>query len=102
MAVLTPEGTMRGYKSEVADVSSPLQSVRQLLGTGHCVLFGLGPAGEDHLIVNKVSGEINRMRGDGTNYLQDLLVVPPNMVDDVMRRLNDKGDSPENPFGRQG
>ncbi len=97
MAVLTPEGTLRGCHSQVADISSNLQSVRQLFASKHCVLFGLGPTEDDHLIINKVSGEINRIREDGTNYLQDLLVVPPDEVGNVMDDLH-HGRSP---FGRQ-
>ena len=102
MAVLTPEGTLRGYTSEVADVSSDLQSVRQLLGAKHCVLFGLGPEGEDHLIVNKISGEVNRMRDDDTNYLQDLLIVPPEHLESVILQLGGQGTDPAAPFGRLG
>ena len=100
LPVITPEGTLRGYESEVADISADLSSVRQLLASSHCVLFGLGPVGDDHLIVNKISGEVNRMRDDGVNYLQDLLVVPPFMLDKVMKKYN--GEDPEPPFGRQG
>ncbi len=80
MAVMTPEGTLRGYSSQVADVSRPLLAVRQQLATGHAVCFGLGENGEDHLIINRLTGEINRMRDDGVNYLQDFLVVPPDAV----------------------
>ncbi len=98
MAVMTPEGTLRGYKTQVAQVSSPLQSVRHLLASQHCVLFGLGPEGADHLIINKISGEVNRMRDDGTNYLQDLLVVPPDEVGALMQMIE---DDPQG-FGRQG
>ena len=100
LAVITPEGALRGYQSEVANVSSPLQSVRTLLSNKHCVLFGLGPNEEEHLIINKVSGEVNRMRDDGTNYLQDLLVVLPEHLEDVVAQMN--GADPAPPFGRQG
>ena len=93
MAVLTPEGTLRGYESQVADVSSPLSSVRTLLHSKHCVLFGLGPNEDEHLIINKLTGEINRMRDDGTNYLQDLLVVPPDRVAEVQQAIA-QGASP--------
>ena len=91
---------MRGYRSEVADVNGPLQSVRQLLGARHCVLFGLGPDEQDHLIINKISGEVNRIRDDGINYLQDLLVIPPEFLEDVMKQANDPNNDPL--FGGQG
>ena len=86
MAVLTAEGTMRGYTSRCAEVTKSLQSVRALVNANHAVCFGLGD-GHDHLIINKVTGEINRMRDDGVNYLQDLIIVPPDHVDDVAQQL---------------
>ena len=78
MAVLTAEGTLRGYGSQCADVgeNKPLQAVRSLVRSKHAVCFGLGDEGDEHLIINKETGEINRMRDDGMNYLQDLLITP--------------------------
>ena len=98
LAVLTAEGTLRGFQSQVAEVSSPLEAVRQLLGSKHCVLFGLGENEEEHLIVNKITGEMNRLRDDGVNYLHDMLVVPPEEIENVQRCLANG----ESPFGRQG
>ena len=98
MAVLTTEGTLRGFKSQCAEVSEPLESVRQLLGAKHCVLFGLGEDEEEHLIINKITGEVNRMRDDGINYFHDLLVVPPDEVDRVQECI----ESGASPFGGQG
>ena len=96
MAVMTKEGTLRGFKAQVADVAGPLESVRQLLSNKHCVLFGLGEEGEQHLIVNKVSGEVNFMRDDGVNYLHDMLIVPPDEVENAQKALQQMS-----PFGRQ-
>ncbi len=87
MAVMTEEGTLRGYSSQCADVSKTLQSVRALNTSGHAVCFGLGPNGEDHLIINRVSGEINRMVDDGINYLQRLLVIPPDQIEAVQTEM---------------
>ncbi len=98
IAVLTSEGTLRGFHSQVAEVSSPLESVRQLLGSRHCVLFGLGENEEEHLIVNKITGEVNRLRDDGINYLHDMLVVPPNCVQEV----KDAIENGVSPFGGLG
>ena len=98
MAVLTAEGTLRGFRSQVAEVSEPLESVRQLLKSKHCVLFGLGENEDEHLIINKITGEVNRLRDDGINYLHDMLVVPPDQVDAVQQAI-DNGNSP---FGGQG
>ena len=95
MAVLTAEGTLRGFRTQMAEVTSPLESVRQLLGSKHCVLFGLGPNEEDHLIINKITGEINVMRDDGVNYIHDLIVVPPGEVERVQQTIASGGS----PFG---
>ncbi len=106
MAVLTQEGTLRGYQSQCADVSKSLQSVRACVHSAHAVCFGLGPNGEDHLIINRLTGEINRMEDDGVNYLQTLLIVPPDQVEAVQHHLyhaqyadapHDEEESPARP-----
>ncbi len=86
MAVFTAEGTLRGYSTRCADVSKPLQAVRALVASQHAVCFGLGD-GNDHLIINKVSGEINRMRDDGINYYQDMLIIPPDRVNEFIMTM---------------
>ena len=110
MVVLTVEGTLRGYSTRCADVTKSLQAVRALVKSNHAVCFGLGE-GEDHLIINKITGEINRMRDDGINYLQDLIIVPPEQVDQVASKLaamqlsygnNNDGNGMEQSFGWQG
>ena len=93
MVVLTPEGHLRGMAPACADVGDTLQSVRQLLGAKHCVLFGLGENEDEHLIINKLTGEVSRLRDDGVNYLQDLLIVPPDEILNVQRAI-DEGQSP--------
>ena len=87
IAVLTQEGTIRGYQSQCADVSKALNSVRAMVNAKNAVCFGLGPTGEDHLIVNRVTGEVNRMEDDGINYLQRLLIVPPDQINAVQEKL---------------
>ena len=67
MAVLTTAGTSRGYGSHCADVTKSLQAVRALVKSQRAVCFGLGD-GNDHLIINKITWEINLMRDDGANY----------------------------------
>ena len=86
MAVLTTEGTLRGYGSRCAEVTKALQSVRTLVASGHAVCFGLGD-GTEHVIVNKMTGETNAMRDDGVNYLQDLLIVPPEDIERVAAEI---------------
>ena len=88
MAVITQEGTLRGYTSQCANVSKPLSAVRALCKSRHAVLFGLGD-GDDHLIVNKETGEVNRMRDDGINYYQDLLIVPPDCLDELLKEMRE-------------
>ena len=110
MVVFTAEGTLRGYSSRCADVTKSLQAVRPLVASQHAVCFGLG-AGDERLIINKVTGEINAMRDDGVNYLQDLIIVPPEQFATVAAELAAIQQSfgvtigdPKNDasFGRQG
>ena len=77
LPVVTAEGTVRGVRAQVADVSKPLQAVRQLTRTGHLVVFGDGPGGEQHYVLNRVTGEMNMIRDDGINYIMGLYVMPP-------------------------
>ena len=110
MAVLTTEGTLNGYATRCADVTKSLQAVRALVATNHAVCFGLGE-GDEHLIINKQTGEVNKMRDDGINYLQDLIIVPPEQVDRVAGELaaiqaaqagGDSWGGTEQGFGRPG
>ena len=87
MAVLTAEGTVRGYSSQCADVAKTLQSVREMVSSKHAVCFGLGSEGDQHLIINKLTGEVNKMEDDGINYLQHLLVIPPDQIEAVQARV---------------
>ena len=84
--VMTVEGSYRGVRAQIADVSKALQSVRALVRTGHMVIFGDGePGNEQHYVLNKMTGETNMAIDDGINYLMRLFVVP----------------NPEAGFGRQ-
>ena len=77
LLVMTEEGTWRGLKAQVAEVSKALQSVRGLVKAGHLVVFGDGDDGSQHYILNKATGEVNNVADDGINYLMRLHVVPP-------------------------
>ena len=59
--------------------------MRALVDAQHAVCFGIGD-GHDHLTINKLTGEVNRMRDD-RNYLQDLIIVLPDQVDNVAQEL---------------
>ena len=107
IAVLTNEGTLRGYSSNCADVSygTPLRSVRALNTSVHAVCFGLGPEGKDHVILNRLTGEIYYMEDDGINYIQRLLVMPPDEVQsvhEVICSLNNMSAGANPGFHRQG
>ena len=75
LLVMTEEGTWRGLKAQVAEVSKALQSVRGLVKAGHLVVFGDGNDGCQHYVLNKTTGEINSVSDDGINYLMRLHVV---------------------------
>ena len=57
MPVVTAEGSCKGMRTQVVDVSKVLQSVRSLVRAGHVVVFGDGEDGSQKYIVNKVTGE---------------------------------------------
>lgn len=76
MPIMTNEGSMRGLKAQIANVTKPLQAVRSLIKTGHLVVFGDGD-GDEHYVLNKITGEKNAIRDDGVNYLMSMYVVPP-------------------------
>ena len=76
MPVLTAEGSRRGLRAQVADVSKPLQAVRALVKTGHAVVFGGGENGDENYVVNKLTGEVNWLRDDGLNYLMGMWIIP--------------------------
>ena len=77
MPVMTREGSMRGLRAQVADVSKALQSVRALVKAGHVVIFGDGEQGECHYVYNKFTGETNEVTDDGINYLMGMYIIPP-------------------------
>ena len=77
MPVMTREGSMRGLRAQVADVSKALQSVRALVKAGHMVIFGDGDEGQSHYVYNKFTGETNEVTDDGINYVMGMYIVPP-------------------------
>ena len=80
MPIMTAEGTTRGLRAQVADVSKPLQAVRSLIRTGHAVIFGGGENGDEHFVVNRITGEINEVKDDGVNYLMGMYVIPKSAI----------------------
>ena len=76
LPVMTREGTWRSLRAEVADISRPLQSVRSLVKTGHRVVFGGGDDGNFHYIENVMTGEVNAVGDDGSNYFMTYAIAP--------------------------
>ena len=93
-AVMTKEGTLRGYESQAANVSKCLNAVRSMVAGKSAVCFGLGPEGDQHLIINRLTGEVNAMEDDGINYIQRLWVVPENEIGKVQTALAISQDFP--------
>ena len=88
MAVMTTEGTLRGYKTQCAEVSQPINAVRTMVASQNAVCFGLGPEGNQHMIINRLTGEINMMEDDGQNYIQELWVVPLDQIGPVQAAMS--------------
>jgi hypothetical protein len=90
MAVITQEGSVRGYGSQCSEVGpgKALQSVRALGKSGHAVCFNVGPNGDENLIINRATGEVNQIHDDGLNYIQKLIIVPPAQVSALMEMVN--------------
>ena len=76
MAVVTNEGATLGLRAQVVDVSDTLQAARQLTRNGHAVVFGDGENGDQHYVVNRVTGEVNTIRDDCVNYSVGLHATP--------------------------
>ena len=62
------------------------------------------------MIINKTTGQTNHMRDDGINYLQDVLIVPPEDIERVAAELAavaacqnwNSGNAEDSSFGWQG
>ena len=72
-------------------ITKALQRVRALNATVHAVCFGLGPEGGEHVIVNRMTEAVNYMEDDWINYIQRLIVVPPNQIEAVQNAIQHLG-----------
>ena len=70
--VVTDEGYLRGMQPQIANVTTSLESVRQMYNSGHMVVFD----GPESFIMNKTSGEINMIQDNGLNYTIGMWVIP--------------------------
>ena len=77
LPLLTKENTVRGMLAQVADITMPLQSARAMHASGHIVVLD----GPDSFVFNKLTGEVNCLEDDGTNYFMDMWIVPPEDLD---------------------
>ena len=75
LPVMTLDGTRRGFRAQVADVSKPVQAVRLLVRSGHVVVFGDGDGGTEIYVINKITGEVSSVVGDGINYLMGMYIM---------------------------
>ena len=73
LPVVTKEGTTRGYCSQVADVTTMLQSVIHLNRSGH----GVWLDGDQSFMVNKLTGEVNQIDHNGKDFTMEMWVIPP-------------------------
>ena len=53
-----------------------LFSVEKMNECGHVVVFD----GDDSYIVHKKTGEVNRLRREGGNFMMDIWVPPPSVA----------------------
>ena len=76
LPVMMADGSYRGLRAQVADVSKPLQAVRSLVRTGHVVVFGGGEDGTENYVYNKITGNMTPVKDDGVNYVMGMHIVP--------------------------
>jgi len=85
--VITKEGSLRGYHSQCADVTTVLQSVNHLNSTGH----GVWLDGKESFMIHKGTGEVNRIDHDGRNFTQEMWVIPPEELANVAAEYEAQG-----------
>ena len=83
--VITKEGTLRGYASQCADVTTALSSVVHMNKTGHGVWLN----GQQSFMVNHQTGEVNAIDFDGKKFTMEMWVVPPDELQNVMHMQNE-------------
>ena len=71
--ILTRDNTQRLMNVTAAPALKPLMSVKQMCVTRHAVIFD----DDGSYIMNKMTGEVNRLREEGGNDMLDTW-VPPN------------------------
>ena len=74
--MLTRESTTRAMRFQAAGVAKPLGSVKRMIMAHHRVVFDE----EGSYIENKVTGEVNMLREEDGNFMLDVWVPPPEVV----------------------
>ena len=62
----------------------------------------MGPDGNQHVIINRHTGEVNYIEDDAVNYIQRLLIVPPDQAEAVQGAIKQVKQLNEQSFGGQG
>ena len=75
--MFTRESTSRAMKFQAAGVAKPLGSVKRMIMAHHRVVFDE----EGSFIENKLTGEINMLREEDGNFMLDVWVPPPEVMD---------------------
>ena len=70
--VVMKEGSIKGYVSQCADVTTALQSVKHLNRMGN----GVWLDGEESFMVNKETGEYNQIDFNGKDFTMEMWVIP--------------------------
>ena len=70
--VVTDDGYLRGMQPQIANVTTSLESVRQMYNTGHMVVFD----GPESFVMHKATGQIDYITDNGVNYTLGRWVVP--------------------------
>jgi len=86
LAVLTEEGTVRGVQQQCADVTKPLEAIRDNVRTGHVVIFDDDGSGQGtgSVMINKFTGEVNAIHDNGSDYVMRRWIIPVQDVDAVI------------------
>jgi hypothetical protein len=70
--VITDEGYIRGMQPQIANVTTSLESVRQMYNSGHMVVFD----GPESFVMHKATGQIDYITDNGVNYTVGRWVIP--------------------------
>ena len=73
LPLLTNEGSLRAMAFQAAPVDRPLGSVKRMCDSNRVVASD----NDGSYVLNKLTNEVNWLRGENGNYVVDLWVAPP-------------------------